>query len=121
MTSLPDGPTTRLPVQGLIGVAATIMAMAVSGLLVRTRLPVVLPPHCWAMTASTCFLFLAGVSWWVCRGGRAAWILAGIACCWLGDYLGLVKFEYGALSFLLAHVCLRSGSSGKELLANDSC
>lgn len=104
-----DSPITRVPVRVFIVVLVTVTVVAVAGLLARTKLPVVLPPHCWAMTASTAFLALAGVSWWISRDRKATWVLLGLTFCWCGDWLGLVKFEFGAMSFLLAHVCFVMG------------
>lgn len=56
----------------------------------------------YAMTASTGFVIAA-----IAAGALWSWhgrfMLVGLICCWLGDYLGLGDFSYGMYAFLFSH------------------
>ncbi len=95
--------------RGSIAAAIAITALSVVGLLARDRLPFAWSARTWALTASTGFVFVAACAWWLCRTTTASAVLWGLVFCWLGDYLGLTQFEFGALSFLLAHLFFVAG------------
>jgi uncharacterized membrane protein YhhN len=67
------------------------------------------------MVASSGFVGLAALAW-ADRGGRfGAMMFLGLIACWWGDYLGTVRFEYGALCFLLAHLIFLGGFVSRGL------
>ncbi len=81
--------TARCCIVGPIAVTA----LSVAGLLARDSLPFAWSARTWALTASTGFVIVAAWSWWFCRTRTATAVLSGLVFCWLGDYLGLMRFE----------------------------
>lgn len=80
------------------------MYVAVTGLLCGQTLPLPISSRTWALSGSTCFVLLS-VAIALRFRHAAAWLtLLGLIACWLGDYLGPIHFQAGALSFLLAHL-----------------
>jgi uncharacterized membrane protein YhhN len=80
------------------------MYVAVTGLLFGPTLHWPISSRTWALSGSSCFVLLSLTMALRFRQGAAWLTLMGLIACWLGDYLGPIHFQAGALSFLVAHL-----------------
>jgi uncharacterized membrane protein YhhN len=89
----------------LVCAALTVsMYVAVAGLLCGQAINLPISSRIWALSGSSCFVLISAAI--ALRFGHAAaWLtLLGLIACWLGDYLGPIHFQAGAVSFLVAHL-----------------
>jgi uncharacterized membrane protein YhhN len=96
------------------------MYVAVAGLLCGQAINLPISSRSWALSASSCFVLISAAI--ALRFGHvAAWLtLLGLIACWLGDYLGPIHFQAGAVSFLVAHLLFigawaLTGPNGKRV------
>jgi uncharacterized membrane protein YhhN len=91
-----------------VRVALGLATCVVLALLCGHGLP---PAHRRPFLLAASTLFVAIPLFSRCRSRRPCdlWIHAGLAGCWLGDYLGPLQFDLGALAFALAHLLFVRG------------
>ncbi len=86
------------------GVFTALICLCIVGVLLSFSTSAVHPYRGgFLMFASGCFLLVAVVGG-ALRRVFGRFILSGLCCCALGDYLGYHDFVWGAMAFLVAHV-----------------
>jgi len=80
------------------------MYLAVAGLLFGHTVNLPVSSRIWAMSGSSCFVLVSAAIAFHFRHPAAWLMMLGLIACWLGDYLGPIHFQAGAVSFLIAHL-----------------
>lgn len=91
------------------GLLTGLMGLSVVGVLLSFALPDVRPYRPVFLTLATACVLLVAVLGGAWRSGYGRLILAGLACCALGDFVGPHDFILGAVAFLAAHMFFVAG------------